>query len=663
MLGIIIPIYKARDTLPKALDSLVAQTKTMFLVTLVQDCDGEDYSDIIEEYKRRGLHINLVQMEKNVGPGLARQRGIDVNERCEYLMFLDSDDMLLPEAVEVLTREISVNKADIAASSIIAEMPHKPSMPLPVETTPVQWCFTAGTPILTEKGYKPIEELQIGELVYTHDGTLHPIENIMSHEATNVVTTKISGALSLSVTKNHKFFIYEEGQLFKKPIEEIENRDKVSLFNLPERKVHINSALAKVIGRYVGDGWKTSRKRKLKSGTKEYWEYYLCSAEEEQEEVVKMLTEAKVSFSFHKSSTHSIEYFLHKKNKELIKYIDDCGRYAHSKHFPTEFLTWDDESLSALLDGYFSADGCVTNSHKSGPMNILTTVSQRLALETGLILRTLGYNPTYYKKELEGKKEKIVNYVCNRHDEYSIYWRDSNDLSKYVHNEDYGCYTYGLKLSEDRTEMVYNLTVKDNHSYIAGDFIVSNCHGKCYRRKYLIDKNIRFDPQLRLNEDSYFNLVAFNGTEKHIRIPKETYLWRYNKNSLTRTEEDDGDFFARSWDQYLLSQVRGIKKLYEVNKIPDQLLGATLINIYTHYMKAFHFKQDTSKVDWIFNELAHIDEMWTQLDNKPVWEYINANLKCSDIENDTMYFFRMRFIDWLEYVKKVGRGEHEDICD
>ena len=38
--NIIIPTYKARETLPKALDSLVAQTKDMFLVTIVQDGDG-----------------------------------------------------------------------------------------------------------------------------------------------------------------------------------------------------------------------------------------------------------------------------------------------------------------------------------------------------------------------------------------------------------------------------------------------------------------------------------------------------------------------------------------------------------------------------------------------------------------------------------------------
>lgn len=115
-----IPVYKARDTLPNALDSLVAQTKKMFLVCLSIDGDGEDYSDIIEEYKRRGLHIRVIYGKENGGPGMARQRILDTTQ-CDYLMYLDADDMLMPRAVEVLSRNIRVNDMDIVRSSMIRE--------------------------------------------------------------------------------------------------------------------------------------------------------------------------------------------------------------------------------------------------------------------------------------------------------------------------------------------------------------------------------------------------------------------------------------------------------------------------------------------------------------------------------------------------------------
>lgn len=139
MVNIIIPTYKARDTLPKALDSLVAQTKTMFIVTIVQDCDGEDYSDIIKEYDRRGLHIQLLSTKENGGPGVARQVGIDNTKMCDYIMFMDSDDMLMPNAVETLYTEAKRNRVDILSSDFIAERNNISNVQLHAGKTPVTW--------------------------------------------------------------------------------------------------------------------------------------------------------------------------------------------------------------------------------------------------------------------------------------------------------------------------------------------------------------------------------------------------------------------------------------------------------------------------------------------------------------------------------------------
>ena len=121
MVAIIIPIYKSRDTLPTALDSLVSQTKKTFMVIPSIDGDGENYDDLFEEYEKRGLHIYPIYSKENCGPGIARQRGIDAAKMCKYLMFLDADDMLLPRAVEVLTHEIEVKNADIVAGTFLSE--------------------------------------------------------------------------------------------------------------------------------------------------------------------------------------------------------------------------------------------------------------------------------------------------------------------------------------------------------------------------------------------------------------------------------------------------------------------------------------------------------------------------------------------------------------
>jgi len=120
MLEVGITVYHSRDTLPKALDSLVAQTKKLFITCLSIDGDGEDYSDIINEYEHRGLMFRIINSEENGGPGIARQRILDTTE-CDYITFLDSDDMLLPRAVEILYGNAKANDYDILKSNFIRE--------------------------------------------------------------------------------------------------------------------------------------------------------------------------------------------------------------------------------------------------------------------------------------------------------------------------------------------------------------------------------------------------------------------------------------------------------------------------------------------------------------------------------------------------------------
>lgn len=115
MFNIIIPVYNSLNTLPKTLDSLVAQTRTdNFIVTIVQDGDNVIYDDLITNYQARGLHISLTKLETNEGPGLAREAGIYRGPQfCDYIMFLDSDDVLLPYAAAVMYREARSSGADI----------------------------------------------------------------------------------------------------------------------------------------------------------------------------------------------------------------------------------------------------------------------------------------------------------------------------------------------------------------------------------------------------------------------------------------------------------------------------------------------------------------------------------------------------------------------
>lgn len=138
MVNIIVPVFKATTTLPALLESMVNQTKKMFLVTIVQDCDDEDYTEILNKYSKAGLHITWYQLKENMGPGMARQYGIDKNQMCDYIMFADADDILQPRAVEALYTEAKKNNADVVISNIIGEQQHNP--PYFMEHNIITWC-------------------------------------------------------------------------------------------------------------------------------------------------------------------------------------------------------------------------------------------------------------------------------------------------------------------------------------------------------------------------------------------------------------------------------------------------------------------------------------------------------------------------------------------
>lgn len=95
---IIIPAYNCRKTLHRTLSSLEAQTDSDFLVHIIDDHSTEDLADILTIHK--DLNLRVTRNKTNQGCGMSRQVGIDSTE-ADYIAFLDSDDVLMPYAVEV----------------------------------------------------------------------------------------------------------------------------------------------------------------------------------------------------------------------------------------------------------------------------------------------------------------------------------------------------------------------------------------------------------------------------------------------------------------------------------------------------------------------------------------------------------------------------------
>ena len=92
MIDIIIPIYNARKTLELTLMSIKLQTIIDKInIYLIDDDSSEDYKDILNKYK--DMNIIYIKLDKNNGPAVARQKGIEMSSS-KYIMFIDADDLL-----------------------------------------------------------------------------------------------------------------------------------------------------------------------------------------------------------------------------------------------------------------------------------------------------------------------------------------------------------------------------------------------------------------------------------------------------------------------------------------------------------------------------------------------------------------------------------------
>lgn len=114
-LQIIVPAYNVEKYLKQCLDSILAQkTKYSFHVMLVDDGSTDHTGEIADSYAQDS-RVTVIHQE-NRGFSGARNRALE-SIFARYLMFVDSDDMLASDAIEVLLNTAFANQAAIVQGS------------------------------------------------------------------------------------------------------------------------------------------------------------------------------------------------------------------------------------------------------------------------------------------------------------------------------------------------------------------------------------------------------------------------------------------------------------------------------------------------------------------------------------------------------------------
>jgi teichuronic acid biosynthesis glycosyltransferase TuaG len=110
------PAYNAEKTIKASVESVLNQTFTDFELIIIDDCSTDGANAICTVYAEQDKRIRIIKNEKNKGVAFSRNRGIN-EAQGEWIAFLDSDDLWMPEKLEKQLAFITETGADISYTS------------------------------------------------------------------------------------------------------------------------------------------------------------------------------------------------------------------------------------------------------------------------------------------------------------------------------------------------------------------------------------------------------------------------------------------------------------------------------------------------------------------------------------------------------------------
>ena len=411
------------------------------------------------------------------------------------------DDFQINKGPSIMICNFKIGSVGINLTSaeveVINDLPWEPATLTQAEDR----CIIKGQVVLTNSGYKKIEEIQVGELVFTHLGNWKKVTNVWSSWQPKKlkVDIKCQGYNNLiSTTHDHQYYVYNivkkefewieafkilpkthfltfPAKLKKRELKKITIENEYSNYNLVQKigrqiqlgnNILVTDNFLYAIGTYVGDGWVNLKKNGEPLGIG------VCgNLRKEKKKVLRVISDLSKTFNVGKvkwqEKKNCCQGSLGSKNLGYL-FKKWCGETSHSKQFPDWVYNLSSRQINVLLKGYYDADGyyCKFNNQVSG-----VTVSSKLASQ----LLVLG---SMTQKNMQFNKRVSKGNSFNGNKEFSFYSLEysisKNPRIKIKNN--YLLYPVtSVTISKFAGEKCYDLTVEDDNSFIIGVASVHNC--------------------------------------------------------------------------------------------------------------------------------------------------------------------------------------------
>jgi len=325
-------------------------------------------------------------------------------------------------------------------------------------------CFPAGAPVLTARGYLPIEDVRIGDQVLTHMNRWRRVTATMSREHEIV-----EFAPGMYATPDHPFWTREpvkywnnEDRQYRRrlaepvftPAAELRGKFVATPMNIPALPIpELPDRLTWwQIGRWLADGFAAKNNVFIDVGP------------------LKVERDTPMLDGFTSSSGRTVVRFRMQNAGTTASWLKEhFGHLAHAKKIPAWALGMPEEDRRELLAGYLSGDGYVG---KHG-VHRAVTVSRFLMVGIRALATTLGYTTS-----VEYHRTTPTTIIEGRTVNQRNWWRINIATDDGRYTEIHGDHRWSKirkPVKPAGRATVYDITVEEDHSFICYTHIVSNC--------------------------------------------------------------------------------------------------------------------------------------------------------------------------------------------
>lgn len=336
-------------------------------------------------------------------------------------------------------------------------------------------CLAAGSLVLTKcDGYKPIEQVTPGELVFTHQGRWRPVLAAQFTGRRPAVEVRAQGVPGLTLTPDHKLWTRRIDHLVDQSQRSAKRQDpgwveaQNTLGSYINRKLpdveptDISPSIWWVIGRWLADG----HYHEARDGV------HISCATGELGDLILNLGEFAPNGVPRQTGPNCFQVLLSDPDRTLREIIKRCGCGAADKHIPPEAFTLPPEHAKAMLDGYLSGDGHYLDDRRRWTAS---SVSRELLLGLAFLAhRAYGAVASVYPGR-PARTGSIEGRTVNMRQDWVFCFDFAENRRKRAFIVDDGAWLKVRSVTDAGEVDTWNLRVDEDESFTAEGCIVKNC--------------------------------------------------------------------------------------------------------------------------------------------------------------------------------------------